>query len=272
MPGAFLPLVLKQNTMSIFNFLSKQLRRPTGSSSETDVPKISYSETLKRFINLLDRLSDASNDFIQIVFRIIQMQGTRKEFQQLDFGSVHDAYRIIGFMEASLNLIELQILDTIQFEFRYREEILEQESLFMELTTLALHEDQMTELLAYQQTHKDDFLSRARTQREQNILAGIESQKHILISKHDIHEHEMRQEQDKLALAQRQNAQFKEIGQGTQKQHYHRKIQQYPGLSGSYMSELQLALDSIKNLRNGEGAHDDLSSLKIDKEQVNTSK
>jgi len=258
--------------MNIFNFLSKQFRRPKGSSSETYVPKMPYSETLKRFINLLDRLSDASNDFIQIVFRITQMLGTRKEFQQLGFGSVHDAYRLLGFMEASLNLVELQILDTIQFEFRHREEILQQEALFMELTTLALTDDQKSELLAFEQIHKDDYLSRATTFREQNILDGIESKKHILISRHDIHEQEMQQEQDKLALAQRQNARFKEIGQGTQKQHYHLKIQQYPGLSGSYMSELQLALDSIKNLRNGEGAHDDLSSLKVDKEQSNTSK
>jgi len=258
--------------MSIFNFLSKQLRRPTGSSSETHVPKISVSESIKRFINLIDRLSDASNDFIQIVFRITQMQGTRKEFQQLDFGSVHDAYRIIGFMEASLNLIELQILDTIQFEFRYREEILEQESLFMELTTLALTDDQKSELLAFEQIHKDDYLSRATTFREQNILNGLESKKHILLSEHDIHAQKLQKVEDTNEMAQRQNARFKEMGQSTQKQHYHHKIQQYPELSSSYMSELQLALDSIKNLRNGEGTHDDLSSLEIDKEPVNTSK
>jgi hypothetical protein len=258
--------------MSIFNFLFKQFRRPKGSSSETYVSKISYSETLKRFINLLDRLSDASNDFIQIVFRITQMQGTRKEFQQLDFGSVHDAYRLIGFMEAGLNLVELQILDTIQFEFRHREEILQHEALFTELTTLALTKDQKTELFNFEQIHKDDYLSRARTQREKNILAGIESKKHILISEHDIHILEMQQEQDKLALAQKQNAQFKELGQSTQKQHYHRKIQQFPELSSSYMNELQWALDSIKTLRNGEGTHEELSSLEREKENANSSK
>jgi len=257
--------------MSIFNFLSRQFRRPKGSSSQAYVPKVSYSETLKRYINLLDRVSDASNDFVQIIFRVSQMQGTRKEFQQLDFGSVHDAYRLIGFVEASLNLVELQILDTIQFEFRLREEILQREALFMELTTLDLTEDQTTELLAFEQIHKDDYLSRARTKREQNILAGIKSTKNILISRHDIHEHEMQQEQDKLALAQRQNAQFKEIGQSTQKQHYHRKIQQFPELSESYLNELQRALDSIKTLRNGEGTHEDLFSLEIEKENANPS-
>lgn len=257
--------------MSIFNFLIKQFRRPKGSSSETFVSKLSYSETLKRFINLLDRLSDASNDFIQIVFRVSQMQGTRKEFQQLDFGSSHNAYRLIGFMEASLNLVELQILDTIQFEFRLREEILQHDALFMDITTLALTEDQTTELLAFEQIHKDDYLSRTRTKREKNILDGIESKKNILISRHDIHEHEMQQEQDKLALAQRQNAQFKEIGQSTQKQHYHRKIQQFPELSESYLNELQGALDSIKTLRNGGGTQEDLFSLEKEKENANPS-
>ena len=200
------------------------------------------------------------------------MQGIRKEFQQLDFGSVHDAYRIIGFMEASINLVELQILDTIQFELRHREEILQQEALFMELTTLALSEDQMSELLAFEQIQKDDYLSRATTLREQNILNGIESQKHILISEHDIHAQKLQKEQDKNEIAQKQNTLFKEIGQNTQKLHYHRKIQQYPKLSKSYMCELQLALDSIKNLRNGEGTHDDSTNLELEKSHTNSSK
>lgn len=244
------------------NFLQRLFSSKKGSTSKTYVPLHKYSESQKKYINTNDILSDKNRDFQQIVSHFLSVTGARAELQQMDYGSEHDAYRILNYMESAINALSLQLETTIQSEFRCREEILELDNLYETLTTLALTEDQKAELLAYEQLHKDDFFARATTAREKNIIEGHTSTKNILQAQHELHPHKIQTESDKREMAETKSANFKTVAQSEQKNHHQRKINQHPEqLSTHYLTSLQRSLDGIKHIQNGEGAKQDIESV-----------
>ncbi len=250
--------------MSLLNFFSRKFRKGSGSSSVIYVPLYKYSETKKRYVNLLDLIHNTTQDFQQILIRLMQMTKTRMEFQKLDFGSFNDAYQITSFMEAGINAIAMQIESTIQYESRCREEILEKEDLYFELTTLSLNEDQQSTLLEFEKIHQSDYLAKATSACEDNIVGGHNSKMNILVTEHDLHSHKVQRELDHLAFAQIKSANFKAVTQSEQKRHFKRKVKEHPGLSKLYMDGLQRSLDRVTNIKNGLGTSKDIELVKTD--------
>ncbi len=239
--------------MNITNFITRKFRKGTGSSSIIYVPRHNYSEIQKRYIDLIDIIGDKSIDFQQMVARLISMTGTRPEFQQLDFGSDNDAYKVLTFAESSINALIIQVEDTIQLEFRCREDIIEFDELYQELTNLKLTEDQQATLLEFERIHTEKYLALATTSHKKDIVQGHNDTKKILESQHDTQEGKIQQEKDHLELAKLQSKHFKPVAQNQQKNHFKRKSAEYPKLTKDYMKQLQETLDSTKNIQNGAG-------------------
>jgi hypothetical protein len=236
--------------MSFFNLLKPK----RGSTAKILVPKLNYQESLKRYINLLDNLSDANKDFQQIAESFLSTlnKEAQEKLPKFDFGSSHDAYALINYMNAVFNALHLHIRTSIQQEYTVRAQILEQDNLYHELTTLTLTDDQHASLLAFEQIHKDDFISKATTSRKENIVAGNSSAKEIMESEHDNQDTLLQKEADKLILAKTRNTNFKDISYSLSKTHYQRKIKEHQDLNPVYFDNLQESIAKAKGLVNGE--------------------
>lgn len=240
--------------MSIFNLFSSK----RGSNANIKVPKLNYQETLKRYINTLDKLNNENKDFQQITVTVLSTldKKANEKLPKLDFGSTHDAYALVNHMGAVLNTIQLQIKTSIQQEFSTRTEMLEQDNLYHELTTLTLTDDQLASLLAFEQIHKDDYISRATTSREESIVTGNKSSKRIIESEHANQDSILQKEADRLELAKTKNSNFKDVSYNLTKAHYQRKANAHHKLSPIYFDDLQKGLTSSKNIKNGEAVNE----------------
>lgn len=236
--------------MNIINLLKPK----RGSTAKILVPKLNYQESLKRYIDLLDNLSDANKDFQQIAETFLSTldKEAREKLPAFDFGSSHDAYALLTYMNTVFNVLQLHIQTSIQQEFTVRNQIIEQECLYHELTTQTLTDDQQTSLLAFEQIHKDDYISRATTIRKENIVTGNSSAKDIMESEHSKQESLLQKEADSLELANTKNSNFKDISYNLTKTHYQRKIKEHQDLHPVYFDNLQESIAQAKGLVNGE--------------------
>lgn len=221
------------------------------------IPPQNASELLKRYYVLLDIIFNMTMDFSQIVSQLREFLPVPKI--QINTSSLSDSYRILSFMETSLNNLDHKIEFTKQFEFRTREDILNLEKKLFELTTEPLTENQLSEVLEYEKVHKDSFLARATSARSEMIVEGHSSTKEILTAEHGVQAHKVQKEADTLELAEQKSEQFKAVSSSEQKGHFHRKANEYPTLSKTYIGkQLQGSLDSIKDLKNGLGTTDNI--------------
>lgn len=244
-------------------------KRGKGSTSRILVPHFKNSETAKKYHNTIDIIFDKTHDFKQLIMRLQLMFGLSKAFQNISMSSSSDSYQVLSFMETGINTLVMQIESTIQSEFRYREEIIKAEGLYQDLTSLTLEENQKADLLEFEAIHKEDYLSRATSLREKNIVEGLTSAKSILQSKHDIQGHKIQKENDTLEFAELKSKHFKPVSSNDQKRHFHRKINEYPILAKSSMKSLQHSLDGIKNIQNGLGTKKDIEMAETDSNTTN---
>jgi len=239
--------------MNIINFFTRKFRKGTGSSAIIFVPRHTYNNVQKLYINLIDIIGNKSLDFRQIIARLISMKGTRSEFQKLNFGSENDAYQIQTYMESSLNLLVMQIENAIQSEFRCRETIMELDDLYEDLTNLTLTADQKATLLEFEKIYTQKYLGKATTNHKEDIMEGNSATKEILESEHEILLVKLQKEKDDLVMTEHKTKNFKPIAQNQQKDYFKRKANEYPSLTKVYMTKLQEGLDSTKNIQNGAG-------------------
>lgn len=234
------------------------------------IPPQKASALLKSYYVLLDVIFNMTSDFAQIVGQLNEFLPKPKI--QINSSSLSDSYRVLSFMETSLNHLDHKLEHTIQFEYRTREDILKLEKIYFALTTFPLTENQQAELLKFEQVHKDSFIAKATTERTSTIVEGHNSTQKILISENAVHPHTVQKEADTLELAELKSAHFKTVSGSDQKEFFHRKINEYPTLTKPYMSKAQISLDSIKELKNGMGTPDNLEMVHAESDiEINNS-
>lgn len=227
----------------------KLFSKRTGSAKTTYVPA-SNNATKKRYINTLDISSNLTQECIQIIMLLCAMPDIRAELKELSFGNSKDAYAFISFIESALNILMLQIEETIQQEYRCRGEILVQEKLYHNLISIELKDDQKEALLAFEQIIKDKYLAEATSTNQKKIIKGLKASKNILKGENKLHEPKKKKENNAVELAEMKIQNFEARAKSNVKSHSYRKIKEHPQLTQTFVKKQKKSIKAIQKKEN----------------------